>query len=113
MKEVVASPRGTARRYGRQHTYTIAAKTGTAQVVSRRNPNEEDNQAKMPERFRDHHLFIAFAPVDKPKIAIAIITENSNTAIEAAKIVFDYYLSPSMRQYANRSAQNKTEKTSA
>lgn len=113
MKEVVSSPRGTARRYGRQHTYTIAAKTGTAQVVSRRNPDEEDNQALMPERFRDHHLFIAFAPVDQPKIALAIITENSNTAIEAARAIFDYYLGNETKQYANRPAQNKTEKTGA
>lgn len=117
MKEVVNSPRGTARRYGRQHTYTVAAKTGTAQVVSRRDPDKEDNQAKMPERFRDHHLFIAFAPVDNPKIAIAIITENSNTAIEAARQVLDYYLghptTSEMRQHVNRPAQNKTEKTSA
>jgi penicillin-binding protein 2 len=117
MKEVVASPRGTARRYGRNHTYTIAAKTGTAQIISRRNPDEEDNQATLPERFRDHHLFIAFAPVDKPKIALAIITENSNTAIEAARTMLDYYLAektnPEVSPHVNRPAQIKTEKTGA
>jgi penicillin-binding protein 2 len=118
MQEVVASPRGTARRYGRQHTYTIAAKTGTAQLISRRNPDEEDNkQTTLPEKFRDHHLFIAFAPVDKPKIALAIVTENSNTAIEAARALFDYYLAekpnPEVKQYANRPAQNKTEQNGA
>lgn len=115
MQDVVASPRGTARRYGRQHTYTIAAKTGTAQIISRRDPNKEDNQAALPERFRDHHLFIAFAPVDKPKLALAIITENSNTAIEAARTMFDYYLTEQtkseVRSNVNRTTTSQTEKT--
>lgn len=92
MQEVVASPQGTAYYFGR-HPYTIAAKTGTAQVVSKRgNPDEEDKQTDLPEKLRDHHLFIAFAPVDKPKIALAIITENSNSAVDAARTIFDYYL---------------------
>lgn len=91
MKEVVIQ--GTARTYGRKHTYTIAAKTGTAQVVSKRgNPNEEDRQENLPEKWRDHHLFIAFAPSDKPKIAIAAISENSSLAIEAGRAVIDQYL---------------------
>jgi penicillin-binding protein 2 len=90
--QLVVSPQGTARRYGQSHSYTIAAKTGTAQIARRRNPNEEDKQQNLPENLRDHHLFIAFAPVDKPKIALSIITENSNTAIETAREIFDYYL---------------------
>lgn len=87
----VVSPHGTASRYGKR-SYTIAAKTGTAQVIAKRNPEEKDNQAALPERFRDHHLFIAFGPVDKPQIAIAVITENSNFAVETARAMFDYYL---------------------
>lgn len=93
MQEVVASPHGTAYRFGRKHNYTIAAKTGTAQVVTKRgNPNEKDVDSNIPERFRDHHLFIAFAPVDHPKIALAIISENSNIAIETARAIFDFYI---------------------
>lgn len=91
MEEVVTG--GTATRYGRNHTYTIAGKTGTAQVIAKRAGLEgEQNQDSLPERFRDHHLFVAFAPVDNPKIAVAVISENSNIAIEVARAIFDYYL---------------------
>lgn len=103
MEESVNSIHGNAHRFGRDRNYSIAAKTGTAQVTKRRNPDEQDKQEDLPERFRDHHLFIAFAPVDNPQIALAIVTENSNTAIETARSVFDYYLGNSA--YANRRVQ--------
>ncbi|HLB43082.1 MAG TPA: penicillin-binding protein 2 [Gammaproteobacteria bacterium] len=94
MQNVIISPHGTAYRYGRKHHYTLAAKTGTAQVIARRgNRDEVDKQVNLQEKLRDHHLFIAFAPVDKPKIALSVITENSNTAIETARDILDYYLS--------------------
>lgn len=92
MQDVIMSPHGTARRFGRHIPYTIAAKTGTGQLFSRRNPNEEDKQEDLPEKLRDHHLFIGFAPVTDPKLAVAIVTENSNTAVETARLIFDYYL---------------------
>ena len=112
MQDVVAAPQGTAYRlYGRHYTYTVAAKTGTGALSRRRNPNEEDKQEMMPEKLRDHHLFVAFAPVDKPKIALAIVTENSSNAVEAARVIFDYYLGN--KQNANRQSPNKTEKTAA
>lgn len=91
MQDVVLQ--GTGRPYGKRHTYTIAAKTGTAQVVSKRgNPNEEDHQENLPEKWRDHHFFIAFAPVDDPKIAIAVVSENSSLAIETGRVVIEQYL---------------------
>ena len=109
MQDVVDNPQGTAYRpFGRNYTYTIAAKTGTGALSRRRNPDEEDNQDLMPEKLRDHHLFIAFAPVDNPKIALAIITENSNAAITAARSIFDYYLGN--RQNANRQLKVQTQK---
>lgn len=114
MQEVVASPQGTAYRFGRNHVYTLAAKTGTAQIVARRgggDPMAADNQADLPERLRDHHLFIVFAPVEQPKIAIAIITENSNTAVATARLLLDYYLGN--QNHANRTTEANTEKTSA
>jgi len=102
MKEVVESPQGTAYRFGRDHEYTVAAKTGTAQVISRRgnNGDAEDLQSEIPERLRDHHLFIVFAPVENPQIALGIITENSSFAIEAARSLLDYYLGK--KQNGNR-----------
>lgn len=92
MQDVIDSPQGTAYYYGRHKTYTIAGKTGTAQLASRRNPDLRDKQETLPEKLRDHHLFIAFAPIDHPKLALAIVTENSNTTIETARAIFDYYL---------------------
>lgn len=92
MTDSVNLPQGNAHRFGRNRKYTIAAKTGTAQIIKRRNPDEEDKQEDLPEKLRDHHLFIAFAPVDNPKLALAVVTENSNTAIDTARAIFDYYL---------------------
>lgn len=91
MQQVV-SPRGTAHSLNNKLAYTIAAKTGTGQIASRRNPDEEDKQDTLPEKLRDHHLFIAFAPVENPEIALAIITENSNATLEAARTILDFYL---------------------
>lgn len=105
MQDVVDAPIGTAHRFGKKRHYSIAAKTGTAQVSRRRNPDEIDNQDDLPEKLRDHHLFIAFAPVEKSKIALAIVTENSNIAVDAARIIFDYYLG--INKNANRSSKNK------
>jgi len=116
MQEVVSSPQGTAHRYGKSSRYSIAAKTGTGQVVSRRgNPNEVDNQNDLPEKLRDHHLFIAFAPVEQPVIAIAVITENSYYTIDVARKIFDYYLAKpeATVNHANRPTETKTEKTNA
>lgn len=109
MANSVNLPQGTAFRFGHNRNYTIAAKTGTAQVSKRRNPDEEDKQEDLPEKLRDHHLFIAFAPIDKPKIALAVVTENSNTAVETARLIFDYFLGNS--NHVNRRLQTQIEKT--
>jgi penicillin-binding protein 2 len=112
MQNVIDTPQGTAFRFGQKHDYTVAAKTGTAQVIAKRgNPNEKDNQNLLPERLREHHLFIAFSPVEKPTIAVAIITENSYMTIEVARDIFDYYLGK--HDNANRPAQTEIQKTAA
>lgn len=94
MEDVVSTPGGTAYGYyGRGYNYTVAGKTGTAQVIAKRAGIEGiENQDNVPERLRDHHLFIAFAPTDHPKLALAIISENSNEAAKAARKIFDFYL---------------------
>lgn len=91
----VLQPGGTAARIGAGLTYTMAGKTGTAQVVGIQQ-GQKYNAAALSEQKRDHSWFIAFAPVENPKIAMAVIVENAGWgAAEAAPItrqLFDYYL---------------------
>lgn len=86
---------GTARKVFADAPYTSGGKTGTAQVFSL-GKNEKYNHNLIPEYKRDHALFIAFAPLDHPRIAVALIVENAGWgASEAAPIarkVLDYYL---------------------
>mgnify|MGYP000110715530 CR=1 FL=1 len=75
--------------------YTSAGKTGTAQAVTI-GQKDKYNAAKMAEHQRDHALYMAFAPAEEPKIALAVIVENAGFgAVSAAPIarrVFDYWL---------------------
>ncbi len=75
--------------------YKTGGKTGTAQAVSIK-ANEKYNASKMEEHQRDHSLYIAFAPVEKPTVALAVIVENAGFGSEAAapiaRRVFDYLL---------------------
>jgi penicillin-binding protein 2 len=92
MQGVATSPQGTGFRFG-QHAYSVAMKTGTAQVVAKHDYEENSHeQDRLPERLRDHHLLIVFAPADQPRIALAIITENSNQTLQVARRMLDYYL---------------------
>ena len=95
MKGVVHSVRGTATSINRGLTYTMAGKTGTAQVVSI-SANEDYDKSKLNKRQWDHALFIAFAPFDDPQIAVGLIVENgehgSSTAAPIARSVIDAYL---------------------
>jgi penicillin-binding protein 2 len=93
----VVSPGGTAYRVQAGAPYRIAGKTGTAQVFSI-GQNEKYNESQLSERLLDHALFIAFAPVEDPRIAIAVLVENGrhggSTAGPIARAVFDAYLLP-------------------
>ena len=95
MHDVMQGPRGTARAVGTGAPYQMAGKSGTAQVVSIAQDEEYDD-AELEERQRDHALFIAFAPLDNPRIAVALIVENaesgSGVAAPIAKAVMDAYL---------------------
>ena len=91
LEEVVHGPRGTARRLG---AIPMAGKTGTAQVINIAQ-NAVYNEEEVDERHRHHGLFIAFAPLDKPTIAVAIIVENgggSSAAAPIARAVIDTWL---------------------
>jgi penicillin-binding protein 2 len=91
----VTLPGGTAASVGANAGYAIAAKTGTAQVIGIKQ-NEKYNEHSIDERHRDHALFIAYAPADDPKIALAVIVENGghggSAAGPIARKVMDYYL---------------------
>jgi penicillin-binding protein 2 len=91
----VTRPGGTAARAGAGAPYSVAAKTGTAQVVGMKQ-GEKYDEKRVKEAHRDHALFIAYAPADEPKIALAILVENGghggSTAAPIAREVFDYHL---------------------
>ena len=108
MRDVVHSNRGTARGINKGLTYNIAGKTGTAQVISI-NASDEYDRSKISERQWDHALFVAFAPAEDPKIAVALIVENgehgSSAAAPIARTVIDTYIKSAM---SINDAQNLT-----
>jgi len=95
MEGVIKHYMGTAKGLARNLNYRLAAKTGTAQVVGIKQNEEYDSEA-LKERQRDHALFVSFAPVDDPKIAVAVVVENGesagSTAGPIAKQVIDRFL---------------------
>ena len=97
MEDVVHGPRGTAKAINKDLSYRIAGKTGTAQVVGIAQ-NATYDSAKLDKRQRDHALFVAFAPAEDPRIAVAVMVENgehgSTTAAPVARKVMDAYLLP-------------------
>ena len=94
MVEVVHGLRGTARRIGENAPVRFAGKTGTSQVFGVAQDEDPDND-DLPEHLKDHALFIAYAPLDVPEIAIAIIVENggsgSRSAAPIARRLIDHY----------------------
>ncbi len=95
LHDVMQGPRGTARAVGTGAPYAMAGKSGTAQVISIAQDEEYDEE-ELEERQRDHALFIAFAPIENPRIAVAVIVENgssgSRVAAPIAKAIMDQYL---------------------
>ena len=94
MREVVHGKRGTAKYLSKGIEYDMAGKTGTAQVIGIAQ-NAVYNEDEVAERHRHHGLFIAFAPMEAPTIAVAIIVENgggSSAAAPIARAVIDTWL---------------------
>jgi penicillin-binding protein 2 len=91
----VMRPGGTAAASVAGAPYTVAGKTGTAQVVGIKQGARYD-AGRLSRQHRDHALFIAYAPAENPTIAVAVMVENggsgSGTAAPIARAVFDYYL---------------------
>ena len=94
MQDVVHAPGGTAQGVSRGITYHMAGKTGTAQVFGLKQ-NQKYKASEIDERLRDHALFVAFAPVEDPEIAVAVVVENggsgSGEAAPVARAVLDRY----------------------
>ena len=95
MHRVMFGSHGTARKIYADAKYQAAGKSGTAQVYGLKE-NETYNANHIPEHLRDHALFIAYAPYDKPKLALAIVLENggggSSNGGAVARKILDYYL---------------------
>lgn len=92
---VDVTKKGTARAVFRDAPYSVAGKTGTAQVVTIAQDTRYDEK-KLRREHHDHALFIAFAPAEKPRIAIAVLVENggfgAKAAAPVAKTAIDYWL---------------------
>jgi len=95
MHAVMQGSRGTARAVGAGAPYQMAGKSGTAQVYSIAQEEEYDED-EIDERLRDHALFISFAPLENPRIAVAVVIENgssgSRVAAPIARAIMDEYL---------------------
>lgn len=95
MHGVMQGPRGTARAVGANAPYQMAGKSGTAQVFTVAQ-NQKYRAADVDERRRDHALFVAFAPLEDPRIAVAVVIENgesgSKAAAPIARAIIDAYL---------------------
>lgn len=114
----VTLPGGTAASVGANAPYSVAAKTGTAQVIGIKQ-NAKYNANAINERHRDHALFVAYAPADDPTIALAVIVENGghggSAAGPIARKVMDYYLLnklpavDSVKNTANVTAENAVD----
>ena len=104
MRDVLQGENGTARAVGMNAAYSMAGKSGTAQVFSVAQEEEYDEE-EIDERLRDHALFIAFAPVEDPAIAVAVIVENgssgSRVAAPVARAVMDAWLQPAAPRTAS------------
>jgi penicillin-binding protein 2 len=101
---------GTSARVFAGAGYTSAGKTGTAQAVTI-GQKEKYNAANLSEYQRDHALYMAYAPAEKPQIAVAVVVENAGfgaaSAAPIARRVFDYWL---LGQYPSEEDMAATQK---
>jgi len=99
---------GTGRRAFQGAPYTSGGKTGTSQVIAMKQ-NEKYVESKVAERLRDHSLFIIFAPLESPRIALAALVENggfgARAAAPLARAVLDYYLLGKLPEVMTKEAE--------
>lgn len=98
MHAVITNNEGTGYRFGRDAFYPVAGKTGTAQVFAL-SQNDHNKKTIITNKYlKDHSWFIAFAPVENPEVAIAVMVEHDTTASQVARAVLDAY-------FKNRAAE--------
>jgi penicillin-binding protein 2 len=94
LRDVVNGPRGTGKR-SRLKNVIVSGKTGTVQVVRMKSNEELKKEDEVPYKYRDHAWFVAFAPYEKPEIAVAVLVEHGGhggaTAAPIAQKVFKKY----------------------
>ena len=115
MVNVVHGKHGTARSSGAGAKYRFAGKTGTAQVFGIAQ-NKAYNASKLKKKLHDHSLFVAFAPLDNPRIAIAVIAENAGGGSKVAaplgrKLLDTYLLTKNEKKEIKQEADVKPQKT--
>lgn len=112
MREVVHGKHGTARTINRGIRYQMAGKTGTVQLKTTPQDSRYREQ-DIEKKYRDHSLFIAFAPIDNPKIAIAVVIEHggngSRIAAPVARKLIDYYLLERLGLFPEATVNAKAE----
>lgn len=99
MDLVTSDPGGTAYRHLHDADYAVAGKTGTAQVAGLSQEDEDPPRIEqVPKRLRDHALFVAFAPIEAPRIALAVVVEHGGSgggvAAPIAREVLDAFMAP-------------------
>jgi len=96
MSEVLYGTKGTARGAAEGAAYRFAGKSGTAQVAEIKRDENGDALGDVPDRLKDHALFIAYAPFDDPQIALVVVVEHggggSSVAAPIARELLDEYL---------------------
>ena len=97
MQSVIDGRQGTAVHFGPHPNFTVAGKTGTAQVYGHAR-DEEGTRKNIPKKLRNNHLFVAFAPVKNPTVAIAVILEHEAKADRRAGIMLREYFKLQQRK---------------
>jgi len=101
LRKVVSSERGTGKK-AEVEGYPVAGKTGTSQVMKLAEAKDETDDEKIPWKYRDHALFVAYAPADSPRIAVAAIVEHGghggSAAGPVAKKVIEVYRDLSLEE---------------
>ena len=105
MESVVHGKKGTARHISMGLNFQMAGKSGTAQVFTLGEDQEYDAE-ELAERLRDHSLFIAFAPIKNPQIAVAVIVENGGGGSSVAAPIASKVIQAHLASMATEALQN-------